>query len=91
MNRKLTVFSNKLELLGVVLVFFSALRADGGLNFWLPSALSGMLLCLCGLGLNWLCSHRGQQFRRSLFAYTLPGRFPPFPKRDKKTVPQVTA
>ena len=72
MNRKLTVFSNKLELLGVVLVFFSALRADGGLNFWLPSALSGMLLCLCGLGLNWLCSHRGQQFRRSLFAAPAP-------------------
>lgn len=64
MNTKLMRFSNHLELYGVLLLLFSALRADGGLTFWLPSALAGIVLCLAGLGLSWLCSPKGLAFRR---------------------------
>ena len=52
MNTKLMHFSNHLELYGVLLLLFSALRADGGLHFWLPLALTGIVLCLTGLGLS---------------------------------------
>ena len=52
MNTKLMHFSNHLELYGVLLLLFSALRADGGLHFWLPIALTGIILCLAGLGLD---------------------------------------
>ena len=64
MNTKLMHFSNHLELYGVLLLLFSALRADGGLYFWLPLALTGIILCLAGLGLSWLCSESGRAFRR---------------------------
>ena len=64
MNTKLMHFSNHLELYGVLLLLFSALRADGGLHFWLPIALTGIILCLAGLGLSWLCSESGRTFRR---------------------------
>ena len=64
MNTKLMHFSNHLELYGVLLLLFSALRADGGLHFWLPIALTGIVLCLAGLGLSWLCSESGRAFRR---------------------------
>lgn len=64
MNTKLMHFSNHLELYGVLLLLFSALRADGGLRFWLPIALAGIILCLAGLGLSWLCSETGLAFRR---------------------------
>ena len=64
MNTKLMHFSNHLELYGVLLLLFSALRADGGLYFWLPLALTGIILCLGGRGLSWLCSESGRAFRR---------------------------
>ena len=87
MNRKLTVFANKLELFGVVLLFFSALRADGGLSFWLAPALAGMLLCLLGLGFSWLCSPQGLQFRRSLFSSPAPQ--PTYPVRRVLSFPKA--
>ena len=43
MNKKLTALANKLESVSVILLLFSALRSDGGLPFWLPIALSGIL------------------------------------------------
>lgn len=64
MNTKLMRLSNHLELYGVLLLLFSAFRADGGLHFWLPIALTGIILCLVGLGLSWLCSPEGLAFRR---------------------------
>ena len=67
MNKKLELFAGQLELCGVLLLLFSALRADGGLNFWLIPALTGMVLCLAGLGLCWLCSPKGLAFRRRTF------------------------
>ena len=74
MNRKLTHFADKLELLGVMLVVFAALRADGGLDFWLPLALTGTCACLIGAALSWLCSQRGQAFRRRSFGTQPPLR-----------------
>ena len=67
MNTKLMRLSNHLELYGVLLLLFSAFRADGGLHFWLPTALTGIILCLVGLGLSWLCSPAGLAFRRRCF------------------------
>ena len=80
MNRKLNGFADKLELCGVVLLFFSALRADGGLTFWFPPALTGAVMCLTGLVLGWLCSRRGLQFRRSLFSRPVPTLAAPTPQ-----------
>ena len=86
MNKKLMHFSHHLQLCGVLLLLFSALRADGGLDFWLIPALIGMMLCLAGLGLSWLCSPEGQDFRSSTFgkqpsAVSVPLPKPiPFPK-----------
>jgi len=74
MNKKLMLFSGHLELCGVLLLLFSALRADSGLAFWLIPALAGMTLALVGLGLSWLCSPDGLSFRRRTFgtAKTVP-------------------
>ena len=86
MNKKLMHFSHHLQLCGVLLLLLSALRADGGLGFWLIPALTGMMLCLAGLGLSWLCSSEGQDFRSSTFGKqppisALPPENPiPFPK-----------
>ena len=80
MNRKLNGFADKLELCGVVLLLFAALRADGGLTFWFPPALTGAAMCLTGLALGWLCSQRGQQFRRSLFSRPAPSMVSPAPQ-----------
>lgn len=86
MNKKLMLFSHHLELCGVLLLLFSALRADGGLGFWLIPALAGMVLCFAGLGLSWLCSDDGLIFRRRTFgtAKSAPAPLPPsvipFPK-----------
>ena len=72
MNKKLELFAGQLELCGVLLLLFSALRADGGLSFWLFPALMGMALCLMGLGISWLCSPKGQAFRRRTFGTQQP-------------------
>ena len=87
MNRKLTIFADKLELFGTLLLLFSALRADGGLAFWLPLALAGILLCVFGLTLSWLCSRRGLQFRRNLFSCA-PG-LPPYPVSSALPFPKA--
>lgn len=79
MNTKLMHCSNRLELYGVLLLLFSALRADGGLNVWLIPALLGMILCLAGLGLSWLCSEAGLGFRRRTFGAPQPAAAPPCP------------
>ena len=55
MNRKLSRFAKKAQLLGVLLLLLAALRADGGLGFWLAPALTGMVLGSFGLGLACLC------------------------------------
>lgn len=87
MNRKLTAFANTSECLSAVLLLLSALRADGGLPFWLPMALTGVALGLAGLGLSFLCSEEGRRFRRRTFgAAPTPAPAPkapaviPFPK-----------
>lgn len=86
MNRKLTRFADRMELLGAVLLLFAALRADGGLAFWLAPALAGTALCLAGLGLSWLCSEEGLAFRRRALGAAAPvptappERIIPFPK-----------
>lgn len=67
MNRKLTAFANTLECLSAALLPLSALRADGGLPFWLPMALTAVAMGLAGLGLSWLCSEEGRRFRRRTF------------------------
>jgi len=77
MNKKISLFSGHLELCGVLLLLFSALRADGGLSFWLIPALLGMFLCLMGLGLSWLCSEAGLAFRRRTFGPSQPAPLPP--------------
>ena len=59
MNRKLSRFAKKAQLLGVLLLLLAALRADGGLGFWLAPALTGMVLVSFGLGLAWLCGSSG--------------------------------
>ena len=86
MNRKINTFANRLQLMGVLLIFFAALRADGGLDVWLAPALLGMALAAAGLGLWWLCSDKGLAFRRRSFGGPVPApaapvRAPiPFPK-----------
>ena len=67
MNHKLHRFANLLQWTGSLLLLFSALRADGGLLFWLAPALIGTLLTAGGLGLWWLCSAEGRAFRRRTF------------------------
>lgn len=68
MNRKLSRFAKKAQLLGVLLLLLAALRADGGLGFWLAPALAGMILGGFGLGLAWLCGSSGLALRRRLAA-----------------------
>lgn len=86
MNRKLTVFANTLEGAATVLLLFSALRADGGLSFWLPIALFSIGIGGMGLCLSWLCSEAGRAFRRHTFGTpvsAVPPHAPaiiPFPK-----------
>ncbi len=87
MNRKLTAFANTLELFSAVLLLLAALRADGGLPFWLPMALTAVAAGIVGLGLSWLCSKEGRDFRRRAFGTTpAPAAQPcaptviPFPK-----------
>ena len=73
---------------GIVLTVLAALRADGGLSFWLAPALCGIVLGVFGLALAWLCSDAGRHFRRRLFrtkpAFPLsapaPARVISFPK-----------
>lgn len=91
MNRKLTAFANTLECLSAVLLLLSALRADGGLPFWLPMALLAVTTGLAGLGLSFLCSEEGRRFRRRLLARhprlcPRPKPLPssPSPKQDKQ-------
>ena len=67
MNRKLTAFANGLELFSAALMLLAALRANGGLPFWLPMALTAMTAGIWGLGLSWLCSEDGRNFRRRAF------------------------
>ena len=86
MNHKLSRFSNLLQCTGCLFLLFAALRADGGLVFWLAPALTGSLLATVGLGLWWLCSDKGRAFRRRAFGTPVPApaavrREPiPFPK-----------
>ena len=86
MNHKLHRFANLLQWTGALLLAVSALRADGGLEFWLAPALVGTLLTAAGLGLWWLCSEEGRAFRRRSFGASAPipavsHREPiPFPK-----------
>ncbi len=77
MNKKLELFAGHLELCGVLLLLFSALRADGGLPFWLIPALTGIALCLIGLSLSWLCSPDGLAFRRRTFGAPQPAPVTP--------------
>ncbi len=67
MNTRLSKLADRLECLGVVLTLWEAARADGGMTFWLPLTLCGMALCLTGMGLHWLCSQAGKDWRRSRF------------------------
>ncbi len=67
MNTRLSKLAGRLERLGVVLTLWAAARADGGMTFWLPLTLCGMVLCLTGMGLHWLCSQAGKDWRRSRF------------------------
>ena len=80
MNRKLSRFAKKAQLLGVLLLLLAALRADGGLGFWLVPALAGMILGGFGLGLAWLCGSSGLALRRRLAAPPVP-RSVPCPQR----------
>ena len=48
MNRKLTAFTNGLELFSAALMLLAALRADGGLPFWLPMALTAVTAGIWG-------------------------------------------
>lgn len=79
MNGKLTRFSDTLDVFGVLLLFFAALRADGGLAFWLAPALTGITLCTLGLLLGWLCSASGRRFRRRMFSTPALLQSPPAP------------
>ena len=81
MNHKLSRFSNLLQWTGCLFLLFAALRADGGLVFWLAPALTGSLLATVGLGLWWLCSDQGLAFRRRTF-----GQPAPIPKA---AIPQI--
>ena len=76
MNRKLSRFAKKAQLLGVLLLLLAALRADGGLGFWLAPALAGMVLGGFGLGLAWLCGSSGLALRRRLAAPPVPRERP---------------
>ena len=86
MNQRIRIFASRLQYMGVLLIFFAALRADGHLRFWLAPALLGTGLAAGGLGLGWLCSNSGLDFRRRAFgtpspAPAAPCRAPiPFPK-----------
>ncbi|MBR5538175.1 MAG: hypothetical protein IKU58_09770 [Clostridia bacterium] len=86
MNHKLQRFANLLQWTGSLLLLLSALRADGGLGFWLAPAITGTLLTAAGLGLWWLCSDDGRAFRRRSLGAPVPApavarREPiPFPK-----------
>lgn len=84
MNKKLTAFANILEGIAAALLLFSALRADGGLPLWLPMALTGAALGCAGLGLSWLCSDKGRDFRRRAFG-TVPA--PVLPPRAQTVIP----
>lgn len=72
MNHKLNRFAGLLQWTGCVLLLFAALRADGGLTFWLVPALTGTALAASGLGLWWLCSEKGRGFRRRAFGAPVP-------------------
>ena len=76
MNRKLSRFAKKAQLLGVLLLLLAALRADGGLGFWRAPALAGMVLGGFGLGLAWLCGSSGLALRRRLAATPVPRERP---------------
>ena len=76
MNRKLSRFAKKAQLLGVLLLLLAALRADGGLGFWLAPALAVMILGGFGLGLAWLCGSSGLALRRRLAAPPVPRERP---------------
>ena len=67
MTKKLLRCASLLQWAGSLLLLFAALRADGGLVFWLAPALTGILLAAFGLGLWWLCSDQGLAFRRRTF------------------------
>lgn len=67
MNQTIKRFANLLQWAGVLLMFLAAMRADGGLSFWLTPALLGTVLAAVGLGLWWLCSDKGLAFRRHTF------------------------
>lgn len=77
MNQKINRFANLLQWAGGLLVFVAAMRADGGLHFWLVPALTGTVLAAVGLGLWWLCSAKGQLFRRHTFGEPAPAPVPP--------------
>ena len=81
MTKKLLRCASLLQWTGSLLLLFAALRADGGLGFWLPPALTGILLAAFGLGLWWLCSDQGLAFRRRTF-----GQPAPIPKA---AIPQI--
>ncbi len=72
MNQTINRFANLLQWAGVFLVFLAAMRADGGLGFWLTPALVGTVLAAVGLGLWWLCSDKGRAFCRRTFGEPVP-------------------
>ena len=86
MTKKLLRCASLLQWTGTLLLLFAALRADGGLGFWLAPALTGILLATLGLGLWWLCSNEGLAFRRRTFGQPVPQtaaiapQIIPFPK-----------
>ena len=86
MTKKLLRCASLLQWTGSLLLLFAALRADGGLGFWLAPALTGILLATLGLGLWWLCSDEGLAFRRRTFGQPAPTaaaiapQIIPFPK-----------
>lgn len=80
MNQKINRFASLLQWTGSLLLLFAALRADGGLGFWLTPALLGTALAGAGLGLWWLCSAKGRAFRLRTFGKSVPA--PAVPHRE---------
>ena len=77
MNQTIDRFAGMLQWTGVLLIFFAAGRADGGLSGWLLPAVLGTVLACMGLGLRWLCSEEGLLFRRRAFGAPVPAPAPP--------------
>ena len=78
MNQKLYRLAGRLQPAGVTLLLWAALRADGGLSFWLAPALLGLGCCTMSLTLRWLCSPQGLAFRRKLSGFCpIPAPPPP--------------